>query len=400
MSTAVWESKSIQAVAPALDDFESVRAVLPGGRMPELDGLRGVAILLVVFWHYVALRFKPTDLGFLAPVWKLLGLSWSGVDLFFVLSGFLIGGILLDNRESKNYFKTFYARRTCRIFPLYYLLVFSYFIAQAMGLGGGSEQIKWLMADPKPFWSYATFTQNFVMVQQGTWGAAWLGITWSLAVEEQFYLVLPLLIRFVPRSKLFPVLLLGVLMAPVIRLAFYYLHPIPLAGGYVLMPSRADALGLGVLAAYAVRSPGVLRTLAESRSRIYGLFGILLAGMVFIAYSSPWFISRPVTFWGRSWIALFYVTLLMIPLLNRNGRIAALFRNPLLQKLGLISYGVYMLHQLVLGLTLASFTGLQSGTTKSLVAALVAFGITLAAAALLYRFVEKPILRIGQKCHY
>ena len=89
-------------------------------RIPELDGVRGIAILLVVIWHYwIALVINDPLSGLYGAVVKSLYLTWSGVDLFFVLSGFLIGGILLDNREAPGYFKAFYARRVCRIFPLY-----------------------------------------------------------------------------------------------------------------------------------------------------------------------------------------------------------------------------------------------------------------------------------------
>src|SRR6185503_13157984 len=98
-------------------------ALTPKGRLAELDGVRGLAILLVVLVHYVgyseALSF-PSPLVMIKP---LLYVAWSGVDLFFVLSGFLITGILLDNRTASNFFQIFYRRRICRTFPLYYLLL-------------------------------------------------------------------------------------------------------------------------------------------------------------------------------------------------------------------------------------------------------------------------------------
>src|SRR5947209_6904169 len=157
----------------------------------ELDGLRGLAILMVVSFHYN-----------LAPF-----LGGVGVDLFFVLSGFLLGGTLLDKREASNYFKAFYTRRVCRIFPLYFLSLFLFVIlllAAPFTLGWllFGDSIRFLLGDPLPLWSYFTFTQNFAMVDQGVWGIPWLGHAWSLAVVEQFYLILPVLIRFVSREKL------------------------------------------------------------------------------------------------------------------------------------------------------------------------------------------------------
>jgi peptidoglycan/LPS O-acetylase OafA/YrhL len=90
-------------------------------RIPELDGLRGLAILLVIVCHYVG-NPEHSPLGFLAHRFLLaFTIGWSGVDLFFVLSGFLIGGILLDARDSPNYFRAFYMRRVFRILPIYYL---------------------------------------------------------------------------------------------------------------------------------------------------------------------------------------------------------------------------------------------------------------------------------------
>lgn len=90
-------------------------------RIPQLDGLRGIAILLILIWHYVVCQVSYFPNLFCVQVIQALNFTWSGVDLFFVLSGFLIGGILLDHRKADNYFQVFYIRRICRIFPLYFL---------------------------------------------------------------------------------------------------------------------------------------------------------------------------------------------------------------------------------------------------------------------------------------
>jgi peptidoglycan/LPS O-acetylase OafA/YrhL len=119
----------------------------------------------------------------------LTPLTASGVDLFFVLSGFLIGSILLDNREAANQFKVFYLRRFCRILPIYFVWIALFFVLGKLLLND------WLFASRYPAWSYPTFTQNFFMSNIGGFGAGWLAVTWSLAIEEQFYLTAPLLIR-------------------------------------------------------------------------------------------------------------------------------------------------------------------------------------------------------------
>jgi peptidoglycan/LPS O-acetylase OafA/YrhL len=379
----------------------ATQASNPSERVPELDGIRGVAILLVLVWHYFACRMTLPPGAALAELWSLCGLTYTGVDLFFVLSGFLIGGVLLDNCRSENYFKTFYVRRICRIFPLYYLFFIIFLAAATFGLGERSE-LKWLFDHPMPAWSYATFLQNFVMVQEGTFGAKWLGITWSLAVEEQFYLLLPLAIRYISKSKLPYFLLLCVVAAPVFRIGFYLFHPSSVSGGYVLMPCRADALMLGVLAACCVRSPILWQSMVKNRSMIYMMFGVLLVGAIFLNYTTSGWFTPQMTYWGRSWIALFYALFLLIPLLNRHGFTARVLRSWFLQKLGVVSYGLYLLHESVLGLTYAFIfhRGPRLIGAMDVLPTLTALMITFLTAFALYLLVEKPILRIGRTFQY
>ena len=153
-------------------------------RIPELDGLRGVAILLVLFCHYVSSVVNLPIHTFGSRLVILLNLTWSGVDLFFVLSGFLIGGILLEVRDSPRYFRTFYGRRVFRIVPIYALMLMFYWVSKAVARSGPA--IAWLFDKPLPWIAYATFTQNIGMAWVHFFGAMPLAITWSLAVEEQF----------------------------------------------------------------------------------------------------------------------------------------------------------------------------------------------------------------------
>src|SRR5882762_1654744 len=130
-------------------------------RIPELDGLRGVAIAMVLVSHYAVFGFV-TKHGSLTSYLKALpGLGWSGVDLFFVLSGFLIGGILLDARESSNYFQVFYARRFFRIVPLYSICLFVIFILTKSIVPLIVPRFHWPGLDRIPWYGYALFLQNF-----------------------------------------------------------------------------------------------------------------------------------------------------------------------------------------------------------------------------------------------
>ncbi|HEY5944464.1 MAG TPA: acyltransferase, partial [Kofleriaceae bacterium] len=176
---------------------------LTKGFIQELDGLRGIAILMVMV-H----RFWPrTGVGVAADV---AGTGWIGVDLFFVVSGFLIAGILLDTKGDDGYFKNFYARRALRIFPLYYLFVIGVFIAFA-------HNPEFRERAGSPIW-YLVHLGN---VPEGLLGLSvpyWIAPVWSLAIEEQFYLTFPWLVRFVDRRRLTIALVGMIAVAPIIRL--------------------------------------------------------------------------------------------------------------------------------------------------------------------------------------
>jgi len=356
-------------------------------RRLDIDGLRGLAVLLVV--------------GFHAGVSWLRG-AFVAVDVFFVLSGFLIGGILIEHRNSSRYFSTFYLRRACRILPLYCLILAVFFLIAPLPIAGATEAFRWVFRDPQPFWTYATFTQNFAMAPTGKFGASGLGVTWSLAIEEQFYLLFPLLVRYVPPARLLGTLLLLALGAPAFRIALFVLELNPYSNGFLMMPGRADALMLGAAAAVVMRSPALWDLLLRNRSKVHALFCVLLIGTIGISLVTPGFYSTAVTLWGRSWLALFYCLLMLLPLLNRNGTLAAVFRGRAICRLGVISYGVYLLHQPMLA-TVYVALGLGNGKSSHAVDAMVtllAFAMTVAAAEASYRWLERPILAFGRSRRY
>jgi peptidoglycan/LPS O-acetylase OafA/YrhL len=169
-------------------------------RSPALDGVRGVAILLVLFWHLYACVPHPQWTQNFIPFDWLANMGWSGVILFFVLSGFLIARILLRHRQQPRYFSTFYIRRTARIIPLYYLCLGSFLLVRHWLPSAENPPLTPLLDNHSiALWPYAIFVQNYAMAQINHFGGAWLGVTWSLAIEEQFYLLLPLLIAIAPR---------------------------------------------------------------------------------------------------------------------------------------------------------------------------------------------------------
>jgi peptidoglycan/LPS O-acetylase OafA/YrhL len=356
-------------------------------RLPELDGVRGLACLTVLIWHYV---FVPLDLGrgpLSARFPALVILGPSGVDLFFVLSGFLIGGILFDNRHSPSYFRTFYVRRVCRIFPVYYVMVISFVIGSAL-IPTGTACDLWLLKDPMPTYSYATFSQNFYMSGAGTAGAKWMAMSWSVAVEEQFYMLFPLVVWLVPRGRMCYLVLGAIVAAPVLRVltdgrGVWY---------YTLLPCRVDALAVGVLAAHAVRQRVALSWLRANRSALY--FGMVTCGLGFAFFRANHL--------GYTWLALLFAQFILLVVIHPDTMIAAVCRNAALRWLGLISYGLYMYHQVVNGLFHSVLLS-QAPAIRNWVGAgvtLLSAGALLSLAVLSYYGMEKRLLQLGHRSRW
>jgi len=377
----------------------------PPRRVPELDGLRGAAILLVLVWHYAVSPSDPAPATLGASLKQSLSLTWSGVDLFFVLSGFLIGGILIENRDSPRYWSAFYVRRACRILPPY-LAVIASFVVAAFVARAGLPAIAWIVEGQVPLWSYLVFVQNFLMSQQNAFGPEWLSVTWSLAVEEQFYLCLPLLVRLAPRKALPFILLPLVLVAPIVRLLLLVFSTHGGFASYVLLPARADALLLGVLAAWALKHVGARRMLGRHTRGLYVALVPLVAGTAVLARKGPG-IGPGASGWmmnvvGFSWLALLYLTILLLVLLHPSGPIGWLARRSWLRALGTVSYSVYLLHQIVLALahTLLLRQEPMIASAPDVLVTLLALALTLGLGALSWRIMEKPIVRWGRAHRY
>src|SRR5690349_12505895 len=207
-------------------------------RIMELDGLRAVAVLLVLVWHY----FGVPD-GRDYWLWKALHVGRFGVDLFFVLSGYLITNILLKNRNSPTYFSSFYGRRALRIWPIYYVMCAAAFVGWLFRLSPTLFDTNGVAG-----WTYLLGLQNIAIAFAQNNGVYWLGGTWSLAIEEQFYLLFPLLVWKVPPERLLGILLVPIIVGPIGRLIDSPLHDA--YGWYVLPQFRADSLAIGALVAW------------------------------------------------------------------------------------------------------------------------------------------------------
>jgi peptidoglycan/LPS O-acetylase OafA/YrhL len=368
-----------------------------------LDGLRGLAILLVLSLHYFVSFARPyaAPASTVAYAAAALRLAWSGVDLFFVLSGFLIGGILLDARDSPNYFRTFYARRAYRILPLYAVLCALLVLGTQLSLADRLPSLRHLLANPIPWLNLTTFTQNYWLTFNPD-RSPFLGATWSLAVEEQFYLTLPLIIRFARRSHLPYILACIIVAAPLSRALLFFIHPEWNWAPYAFTFCRADALMLGVLGALLVRSRTGLALLSRHKRALYLVTAVLLAGMALLTYRRVTVKSFDLVFPGYTWIALFYLSLLLIAVTHQQTGLTRVLRNRALTGLGAIAYGTYLLHAPVL---YACF-GVFGGTTPRLAGArdvgitLLALLLTLTVAKFSWELFEKPLVRRGHRHRY
>ena len=228
-----------------------------GPRVPALDGVRGLAILLVILFHHT-LMAQAT--AFDRIYVNLVRIGWSGVDLFFVLSGFLITGLLVDSKGGPHYYRNFYIRRTLRIFPLYYAFLF-YVLYVCPWLWPDTPlaaMAREAMADRSEAW-YWLYVPNVLFARDETFGHPNLAVTWSLAIEEQFYLVWPLIVALTSRRALMWTCGALICVALAARTWLVLMEANPIVP-YVLPMCRMDALAAGALVALALRSgeaPGV-----------------------------------------------------------------------------------------------------------------------------------------------
>ena len=295
-------------------------------RIPQLDAVRGLAILVVMV-HNLSPKYPLLHLE------QLFGNGWMGVDLFFVLSGFLITGILVDTKQSESYFKNFYVRRCLRIWPLYYsLLLFMFVVIRFLN----PSQFHTVLEQSSPWWAFPLFLQNFLL-PLSTNAAGPLGVTWSLAIEEQFYLLWPLVVRFCSRTQLRRFAVLEICISPALR---YYLslHHVDL---YTNVFCRLDGLMTGAFLALLVRSDTFVP------SKLLKGAWILLGITAPLAFVTEAFHARWIVF---SFTALASASFIYVSLFSPRKWLQALVTNRFLIYTGTISYGLYLLHKIPSGM--------------------------------------------------
>ena len=388
MSTELRQ-KSVSAFGPI--DFKN--------RMPALDGLRAMAITMVFLEHYAGGAHGGLLLRIVNMVRVHLGV---GVDLFFVLSGFLITGILYDTREDSHYFKRFFARRAVRIFPVYYG------IFAVMGLLTFIFHYRW-------YWLQSTF-----LVYLGNFFGNWdfrlydlvspthpraniqFGHFWSLCVEEQFYLVWPFAVWII-RDRVRLIRIAGLISAFALfaRIAMFWLFSPEIAERWVVraLPFRADALLIGAILALLLRGERA----AVWQRRMTGVFVVSLLVSVGIlvmphAWPNPWEFTL-----GYVFIALTSAGLIAMTI--RTGtRTFRLFNLRGLRVIGKYSYGFYVFHYLFaqawIGLLVLLGDRFHSLSKAGLIAIPLNYVVTFLAAKFSYDLFESKFLKLKSHFEY
>lgn len=345
--------------------------------VPALDGLRGLAILAVFFHHYGA---GGVDSPSFAARWiaTVCGFGWSGVDLFFVLSGFLITGILYDTQQDPGYYRKFYARRALRIFPIYYLFAL----------------IALLIV---PFSAWHKGDLLFLVYLGYPAALIWPSLVnlpirithlWSLSVEEQFYAIWPWLIRRVRTPSNILRLCAGVfVVALILRLVFP-------ESGYGALPFRMDVLALGGAIAILFRTG--LRNLCQRLA--LPVFAVSATAIILICCvrRTTAHADHVISTVGFSLIAIAYGALLILAV----GPLSSLFSSRILRGFGKYSYGMYLYHFPLTAVTEHAKPFFARFPFGSIMYVGACLAMNFAIAALSFHVFEQPILKLKKRFEY
>ena len=379
-------------------------------RDPRLDGLRGLAILLVMLYHTTHYGLARTKLEEALTIVPSVG--WSGVDLFFVLSGFLITGILLGAREGTTYYRAFYARRVLRIFPLYYAtLAFFLIVVPQIPLFAAVDSFWNPGASREQFW-YWLFLSNVQAALSGAWQHQTLDISWSLAIEEHFYLLWPLVVLRASERRLLQICAGTIVAALLLRATLVATGASPLAA-YTLTPCRLDTLATGAAIAILARRTGGLAALARA-ARI-----VLPVALALFVVAQAWIRLGQPAATGYEAITRQVLALNNDPLMQTIGFTllcavcgallvwvlgapatswrARCFEMKWLRSFGRYSYAMYLFHFFVGIMAVNIFTPgnyPQNFALAQLFFWLLAIGATYALARVSWSLLEGPVLRL------
>ncbi len=299
-------------------------------RLPHLDGLRGIAALSVVLFHLTSQVQAPSVPAH--AIKRIFSFGWSGVDLFFVLSGFLITGLLVAAKGSTNYFRVFYARRMLRILPLYYGALTVLFGVPLIITLPQNFVTPW--RDQLWFWFYL---QNYHWM--GDLLAGWTGHLWSLAIEEQFYLVWPFVILFATRKQALWICLS--LLIGGLAYRTYAFNAVPRLDFYHVTQAHVDGLALGSAVALLISEP---EWLSRLRRLVPAVAIIAVTVVTATTVLNILKMRHPMTPWIFTCVSFIYASVLVFALVDTPRRMATVLGSRFLRFYGRYSYGLYVIH--------------------------------------------------------
>jgi peptidoglycan/LPS O-acetylase OafA/YrhL len=364
--------------------------------MPALDGLRGLAILAVFVFHYAGGGPQHPDGLLLRVMYGVTRFGWAGVDLFFVLSGFLITGILYDTKDRPHYFRNFYLRRSLRIFPIYYAFIL------VIGILGVLVGVRWKFGHLS-FLAYLGYPAELIW-RELVLDTPLIRIThlWSLCMEEQFYLIWPLLVFMLSSSRRI-LFLCGahVCIALGMRVFIWYTGALSFEWAATFLPFRMDSLAVGAALAILVRGPW-RAGMSQAATSILAIAGVCLLALCVVAPTTD-YTAVPMWTLGYTLIALVSASLVLLAI-QPGGPVRWLFSGRFLRALGKYSYGMYLYHfpLLVLLTPMKGFFTSVSGSEilGKLVFVVASLGVNFAVAAASFRYFESPILKLKSRFDY
>ncbi len=365
--------------------------------IPVLDGLRGFAVLYVIIFHFFP---SATSSGFLTAI---ASFGFSGVDLFFVLSGFLITGILIRSKTEKNYFFNFYVRRFLRIFPLYYSMLFIFLIVvphityfrqfNYFTIVDGASYPYWLFLMNYP--SFHSLTHQFLFV------------AWSLCIEEQYYLFVPAIVYLLNKERLLNFLLLVFTASFLIRTISFFVFHTDASVLYHSAYTRLEGIALGGILRLSFENNG-LKNHRQRFASLFPLFALLVSGMVVFC---KYIIVEPVSLnyhplmitFGYLLSSLMYGSLMTRCLIeNKNGYTRTFFSTAFLRTTGKYSYAMYLFHPLAIGIAKAFLAKgylmfqldcLKNDSLPVIAGMLLTYAMSIAS----WNILEKPALQLKRR---